>query len=157
MGTANFVAPNTLEVRLNDGGRRVRLIYDGACIFCAAYVRLLSLREAVGPVELIDARSGDPRLRAYESAGFDLNEGMLFEYNGTVYFGADTVNALASLSTPVSTFNRINGVLLSKRPVARVFYPIFKFCRTITLKLRRVPKISGPNTTKTFHEGKREG
>ena len=79
-----------------------RLIYDGACIFCDAYVRLLALREAVGPVELIDARSGDPRLR--------------------------------------------DGALLSKRPVARFFYPIFKFCRTITLKLRQIPKISGPNT-----------
>jgi len=126
---------------------RVRLIYDGACIFCDAYVRLISLREAVGPVELIDARSGDPRLRAYESAGYDLNEGMLFEYNGTVYFGAGAVNVLATLSSPVSTFNRINGALLSKRPVARLFYPILKFCRTITLKLRRVPKISGRNTT----------
>ena len=124
---------------------RARLIYDGACIFCDAYVRLLSLREAVGPVDLIDARSGDPRLRAYESAGYDLNEGMLFEYNGTVYFGADAVNILATLSTPVSTFNRINGALLSKQLVARFFYPMFKFCRTITLKLRRVPKISGPN------------
>ena len=123
-----------------------RLIYDGACIFCDAYVRLLALREAVGPVELIDARSGDPRLRAYESAGYDLNEGMLFEYNGTVYFGADAVNILATLSTPVSTFNRINGALLSKQLSARFFYPIFKFCRTITLKLRRVPKISWPNT-----------
>src|ERR1700680_928696 len=30
---------------------RARLIYDGACIFCDAYVRLLSLREAVGPVK----------------------------------------------------------------------------------------------------------
>ena len=115
---------------------RARLIYDGACIFCDAYVRLISLREAVGPVELIDARSGDPRLRAYESAGYDLNEGMLFEYNGTVYFGADAVNILATLSTHVSTFNRINGALLSKQPVARFFYPMFKFCRTITLKLR---------------------
>ena len=128
---------------------RARLIYDGACIFCDAYVRLLSLREAVGPVELIDARSGDPRLRAYESAGYDLNEGMLFEYNGTVYFGADAINVLATLSTPGKTFNRINGALLSKRHVAQFFYPIFKFCRTITLKLRRIPKISGPNTTKT--------
>jgi predicted DCC family thiol-disulfide oxidoreductase YuxK len=134
-----------------------RLIYDGACIFCDAYVRLLSLREAVGPVELIDARSRDPRLRAYESAGYDLNEGMLFDYNGTVYFGADAVYALAALSTPVSAFNRINGALLSKRHVARFFYPIFKFCRTITLKLRRIPKISGPNTAKTFHEGRRDG
>jgi predicted DCC family thiol-disulfide oxidoreductase YuxK len=126
---------------------RARLIYDGACIFCDAYVRLLSLREAVGPVELIDARSGDPRLRAYESAGYDLNEGMLFEYNGTVYFGADAVNVLATLSTPVSTFNRINDALLSKQLSARYFYPIFKLCRKIILKLRRVPKISGPNTT----------
>jgi predicted DCC family thiol-disulfide oxidoreductase YuxK len=134
-----------------------RLIYDGDCIFCGAYVRLLSLREAVGPVELIDARSGDPRLRAYQSAGYDLNEGMLFEYSGTVYFGADAMNVLAILSTPVKTFNRINGALLSKRHVARVFYPIFKFCRTITLKLRGIPKISGPNTTRTIHEGKREG
>jgi predicted DCC family thiol-disulfide oxidoreductase YuxK len=123
-----------------------RLIYDGACIFCDAYVHLLSLREAVGPVELIDARSGDPRLRAYESAGYDLNEGMLFEYSGTVYFGANAINVLATLSTPVSTFNRINGALLSKQLVARFFYPMFKFCRIITLKLRRVPKISGPNT-----------
>lgn len=135
----------------------VRLIYDGARIFCDAYLRLLSLREAVGPVELIDARSEDPRLRAYESAGYDLKEGMLFEHNGTVHFGADAVNVLATLSKPVSTFNRINGVLLSRRSFARVVYPIFKFCRTITLKLRRVPKISGSNTTKTFREGKRAG
>src|ERR1700751_4101251 len=134
-----------------------RLIYDGACIFWDAYVRLLSLREAVGLVELIDARSRDPRLRAYESAGYDLNEGMLFDYNGTVYFGADAVYALAALSTPVSAFNRINGALLSKRHVARFFYPIFKLCRTIILKLRRIPKISGPNTAKTFHEGRRDG
>jgi predicted DCC family thiol-disulfide oxidoreductase YuxK len=122
-----------------------RLIYDGACIFCDAYVRLLSLREAVGPVELIDARSGDPRLRAYESAGYDLNEGMLFEYNGTVYFGADAIHVLDTLLTSVSTFNRSNGALLSKQLVARFFYPMFKFCSTITLKLRRVPKVSGPN------------
>lgn len=134
-----------------------RLIYDGACIFCDAYISLLSLREAVGPVELIDARSRDPRLRAYESAGYDLNEGMLFDYNGTVYFGADAINVLATLSTPLSAFNRMNGALLSKQHLVRFFYPIFKFCRTITLKLRRIPKISAPNTTETFHEGKREG
>src|SRR5262245_58725083 len=126
------------------------------CSTCT-HQSLVKLPMPVGPVELIDARSGDPRLQAYQSAGYDLNEGMLFEYNGTVYFGADAMNVLAILSTPVETFNRINGALLSKRPVARFFYPIFKFCRTITLKLRRISKISGPNTTETFHEGKREG
>jgi hypothetical protein len=105
---------------------------------------ILGLMAGIMPELLI---AGDPRLRAYESAGYDLNEGMLFEYNGTVYFGADAVNVLATLSTPVSTFNRINDALLSKQLSARYFYPIFKLCRKIILKLRRVPKISGPNTT----------
>src|ERR1700724_2172745 len=122
---------------------RARLIYDGACIFCDAYVRLLALREAVGPVELIDARSGDPRLRAYESAGYDLNEGMLFEYNGTVYFGADAVNILATLSTPVSTFNRINGALLSKRPVARCLLSYIKILSDNNLKAQARSKNFG--------------
>jgi len=38
-------------------------------------------------------------LRAYESAGYDLNEGMLFEYKGTVYFGGDAVNGLRNLKS----------------------------------------------------------
>ena len=82
-------------------------------------------------------------MRAYESAGYDLNEGMLLKYNGTVYFGANAVNVLAALSTPVSTFNPINGALLSKQLVARFFYPIFKFLLDNNLKAQTSSKNFG--------------
>ncbi|KAA9011069.1 DUF393 domain-containing protein [Sphingobium limneticum] len=37
------------------------IIYDGECIFCQNYVRFFRLREAIGAVELLDARSGGNR------------------------------------------------------------------------------------------------
>jgi predicted DCC family thiol-disulfide oxidoreductase YuxK len=33
------------------------LVYDGECPFCRNYVRLMSLRKAVGDIELVDART----------------------------------------------------------------------------------------------------
>ncbi len=31
------------------------VVYDGECPFCRNYIRLMSLRKAVGDVELVDA------------------------------------------------------------------------------------------------------
>jgi hypothetical protein len=58
------------------------IVYDGECILCQSYARLLRLRETVGKVELLDARSSDPRVSSYWRQGYDLNEGMLFVYRG---------------------------------------------------------------------------
>ena len=52
------------------------IIYDGQCVFCSNYVRFMRLRDTVGHVELIDARTQDPRIGEYWSQGYDLNEGM---------------------------------------------------------------------------------
>ncbi len=75
------------------------IIYDGDCIFCQNYVRLVRLRETLGKVELVDARSQDPRVRKYQREGYNLNEGMLFVWNGRIYHGSDAVHVLAGLST----------------------------------------------------------
>ncbi|HUG62924.1 MAG TPA: DCC1-like thiol-disulfide oxidoreductase family protein, partial [Methylomirabilota bacterium] len=74
------------------------IIYDGECIYCQNYVRFVRLREAIGPVELLDARSGDPRVQEYWRQGYDLNEGMLFVFHGRVHHGADAIHVLAGLS-----------------------------------------------------------
>ena len=34
----------------------VRILYDGACPFCASYVRYARLKDRVGEVDLVDAR-----------------------------------------------------------------------------------------------------
>lgn len=112
------------------------IIYDGDCIFCKSYTRFVRLRETVGPVELIDARSGHPMVLEYQRQGYDLNEGMLFVYKGQVYHGSDAVHALGGLSSSVSIFNRINRLVFSHRILAKALYPLLKAGRRVTLLLR---------------------
>ena len=117
------------------------VIYDGECIFCSNYVKLLKLRETVGKVDLVDARSEDPRVALYWAEGYDLNEGMIFVYEGQVYFGDRAVNALALLSGDSTWFNRVNRALLSNPNVARIAYPVLRFGRNLTLRVRRQAKL----------------
>jgi predicted DCC family thiol-disulfide oxidoreductase YuxK len=112
------------------------IVYDGDCIFCQNYVRLVRLRDAVGKVELLDARSGDPRVARYWRDGYDLNQGMLFVYKGKVYHGSDAVHVLAGLSSPVSWFNRLNRAIFSSRAASTLLYPLLKAGRRITLLAR---------------------
>ncbi|MCW5692491.1 MAG: DUF393 domain-containing protein [Pseudolabrys sp.] len=61
---------------------KAAIVYDGDCVFCHSYVRLIRLRESVGSIELIDARSDDPRVERLQKLGYNLNDGMLFIWNG---------------------------------------------------------------------------
>lgn len=117
------------------------IIYDGDCVFCSNYVRFVRLQETVGPVSLVDARSGDPTVGQYQKLGFDLNAGMLFIWRGVPYHAADAVHALASLSGSSTRFNRLNRAILSHRASARLLYPVLKFGRRAALGLRGKPLI----------------
>jgi predicted DCC family thiol-disulfide oxidoreductase YuxK len=112
------------------------IIYDGDCVFCQNYVRFLQLRKAVGPVELVDARSGDARIQGFWDAGYDLNEGMLFVHHGTVYHGSEAVHVLATLSGPSDFLNKANAFVFSHRGLARALYPAMKLGRRLTLYAR---------------------
>lgn len=117
------------------------IIYDGECIFCQNYVRFVKLRENIGPVELLDARSDDPRIDHYIRAGYDLDEGMLFIHDGKIYYGAEAVNVLARLSSDLTLGSRINSAMLSNSKIARMTYPFLKAGRRLTLFLRRKTSI----------------
>ena len=121
------------------------IIYDGDCIFCQNYARLVRLRDAVGKVELVDARSDDPRVKRYWRDGYDLNEGMLFVYRGRVYHGSDAVHVLAGLSSRSSWFNRLNGRIFSSRAASTVLYPLLKLGRRLTLIARGKGLIAPPS------------
>jgi predicted DCC family thiol-disulfide oxidoreductase YuxK len=120
------------------------IIYDGECIYCQNYVRLVRLREAIGPVELLDARSGDPRIEAYWRQGYDLNSGMLFVFGGKVWHGADAVHMLARFSSERGLLNRLNARIFSSRGAAELLYPLLKLGRRVTLLLRGRRMLSGP-------------
>ncbi|KAB0675925.1 DCC1-like thiol-disulfide oxidoreductase family protein [Aureimonas leprariae] len=112
------------------------IIYDGECVYCQNYVKFVRLRETVGPVELLDARSGDPRILEFQRQGHDLDEGMLFVWKGTVSHGSDAAHLLATLSTDSTWFNTVNKAVFSNKFAASVFYPLLKLGRRVTLKLR---------------------
>jgi predicted DCC family thiol-disulfide oxidoreductase YuxK len=124
---------------MSEPAKTALIVYDGDCVFCQSYVRFMRLRETVGPVELLDARSGDPRVAAFQRQGYDLNEGMLFVLEDRVYHGDEAVNMLAILSSSLSLFARLNRTILSNRTAARLIYPALKFGRRITLRLRGRP------------------
>ena len=39
---------------------KATIVYDGLCIYCNNYVKMLRLKDSIGSVSLIDARSDDP-------------------------------------------------------------------------------------------------
>jgi predicted DCC family thiol-disulfide oxidoreductase YuxK len=111
------------------------VIYDGQCVFCSAYVRLIRLREAVGRVALIDGRNdGVAELMARE-LGLDLNEGMLVLHHGRSYYGSEAMNILSLLTTRSGLLNRAIASVFRSPTLARMLYPVMRLGRRVTLAL----------------------
>ena len=51
------------------------VIYDGECPLCKSYVHLMALRDRVGTVQLVNARSEDIHVKTAIKNGCDLNDG----------------------------------------------------------------------------------
>lgn len=124
MSAANEAAKNGLQI-----------VYDGECPFCSAYVKLLRLREAIGPVELIDARGRHPILQEIRQAGLDLDDGMVVKTGGRLYHGGDCLHVLAMLSTRAGLFNRLVGAIFRSPRLSRALYPSLRAGRNAALRL----------------------
>lgn len=111
------------------------IVYDGHCPFCAAYMRLLRLRADIGPVRLIDARSGDPVVAQVKRLGLDLDAGMAMRLDGIWHHGDACLNRLALLSTPSGLFNRANRLIFASPRLSRLLYPALVLGRRAALAL----------------------
>jgi predicted DCC family thiol-disulfide oxidoreductase YuxK len=115
--------------------RPAAIVYDGECPFCSRYVRLVRLRESVGPVELINARDGGPVVAEIVRAGIDLDEGMVLKLGNRLYHGDDCIHMLALLGTRLGVFNRLNAAMFRSPRAARFFYPALRAGRNAALRL----------------------
>ncbi len=134
------------------------IYYDGECPFCTGYARLVRLREAAGPVALIDCRSEDAqaeRLAVGDYAGLvdpvthqafapdtpplDFDAGFAVIHGGRLYTGAAAVHHLALLTSPVGVVNRLNAWLFRHPRFTRASYPILKAMRNLALRLMGKP------------------
>ena len=117
-------------------GPGITVIYDGDCPFCSSYVSMMHLREAVGTVELVDARGADPRARAVQEAGYDLDTGMVVLWHDEVFHGDAAVHLLATLSSDKGgVMNRVQRAVFSNPRRASRVYPVLAVGRRVFLRL----------------------
>lgn len=110
--------------------RPVRILYDGECPFCANYVSMARLRQRVGEVELIDARTRPDLMEAHKAAGRPIDDGMIVEMEDRVYFGGDAVWAINALLSSNPLLNALSG-----RALLKFIYPALRFGRNSVLRV----------------------
>jgi predicted DCC family thiol-disulfide oxidoreductase YuxK len=132
------------------GEHKLYLIYDQQCPACDHYARLVRVRESVGELELVDARTDKRFLPAITARGWDIDEGMVLKVDDELYYADDAIRVLALLSSRSGFFNRLNYHLFASPARARVLYPLLRACRNVLLKLLRRTRIN--NLGKTGNE-----
>lgn len=113
----------------------MEIIYDGDCPFCSSWVRMVRLRERVGPVELVDARSDDPRPAAMAEAGYDLDRGMIVRWRGRVFHGDAALHLMAVQSGPGGVANGLQRRIFASPRISAALYPFLVRCRWLVLRL----------------------
>jgi len=119
----------------------VYVIYDGECPFCSAYVKMLRLTDAVGSVELLDARQPHPVVDQVRREGIDFDEGMAVRLEGRTIHGAEAMQWLSMMTTPSATLNGLMARLLRDERRARFAYPVLRAGRNFALTLLRRRRI----------------
>ena len=109
------------------------LVYDGECPFCSRFVTLVRLRESVGEVCLVDARSQDPILAEIHNLGLNLDEGMVAKYANQFFHGDQVIHLVAMLSSRSGFFNRLMYWIFKSERRARLLYPFMVKGRNLAL------------------------
>ena len=118
----------------------VSIYYDADCPFCAGYVRLLNLRDAVGSVQLVDLRADAEARERFAGLGLDPDQGMLVETGGRLFHGADALHVLSLMSSGRGWLDRLCAWLFSHQWLSRIAYPLLRAGRNATLlALGRAP------------------
>jgi predicted DCC family thiol-disulfide oxidoreductase YuxK len=128
----------------------VYLIYDGECPICSYAAKVIKLRQAVGKLEIINARDQHSLVEEINNHKYDLNKGILVKYQESLYFGNDAMHLLALLGSPVDLFNKINVTLFKSKILLAICYPVFKFIRSCLLKILDVKKIKNSDNSPIF-------
>ena len=119
------------------------ILYDGECPFCSQYVKMVRLKDAIGPVRLINAREESTEREIVQDQGLDLDEGMVLQYQGQLYHGDQCIHMLGAMTSGSGIFNKLNGWVFKSPRRARIFYPWLRCGRNLVLKMLRRKKITG--------------
>jgi predicted DCC family thiol-disulfide oxidoreductase YuxK len=125
---------------------RAVLVYDGDCPLCSAFVRHVRVDEAVGHLDLVNAREHPEIVASLRERGLDVDEGMVLALDDRYYHGDVALQRLALMGTRFGIFNRLNAWAFSSPTVSRIAYPALKAGRNLALRLLRRGRIGGAHS-----------
>lgn len=121
--------------------KSIYVVYDDDCPFCRNYCKLVSIREAVGNLELVDARKPSALMDEITAQGLDIDQGMVVKIGNEIHYGSNAIHMLALLSSKSITFNRFTYWLFKSHKTSSILYPFLKSCRNLVLWLLCIPRI----------------
>lgn len=121
----------------------IYFVYDGECPICTMGASLYKVRQSVGTLITVDARTekSHPVMGEVNQAKLNLDEGMVIKYNNQLYQGAKALHIMATLGADIGWFNHVNNTLYRSKILANACYPFMKGARNILLRLKGVAKI----------------
>lgn len=119
-------------------------IYDGDCPICQTGASFYKVRQSVGKVVTVDARTekNHPVLLEVNKARLNLDDGMVIKFNGTLYQGAAALHLMATLGADEGILNTINNALFKNEALAKTLYPYMRMGRNIALKIKGIGNIN---------------
>lgn len=121
----------------------VWFVYDGDCPVCRMSAHALRIRQSVGELHLVNARTDldHPVLQEVNRQGLDLDQGMVLKFGERLYHGDDALVMTALLGGEQGWKNRINAMLFRHKWLARFSYPLMRGTRRLLLLVLGVPKL----------------
>ena len=122
----------------------VLFVYDGQCPLCLMGATHFKVRQAVGELNLLDARKqpDHPLMQEINRLGINLDEGMVIKFKDIFYQSSDALHIMAMLGTNLGWFNRINSCIFRSKTLSTLLYPTFRSARNLLLKLKSIEKIN---------------
>lgn len=121
--------------------KKIKLFYDRDCPFCKEYSNYVELRKEYD-IQLINARDSIEEIIDFRKDGFDINNGMIVEYENKIYQGADAIKLINEFISKKKKADRLLSWFVKTAIFKSYVYPIILKIRKILLKaMSRDPKI----------------
>jgi len=113
------------------------IYYDKDCPICKEYIKYIKLKEKFH-IQVCNAREYINKMEQFKKDGFDINEGIILEYNGKIYQGDKAIFIMDSLIESKTIFDKFVSFLITIPYLLKLTYPLLKLCRLLLLKTLRL-------------------
>jgi predicted DCC family thiol-disulfide oxidoreductase YuxK len=123
---------------------QVWFVYDGKCPICNGAANAFMIKDVLGTLNLVDARTqkNHPVMIEINNLGLNLDEGMVIKFKDNIYHGSDALHVMALIGTNSGFFNKVNCFLFRSKILSKICYPFLRLGRNFVLYIKGVEKLN---------------